>query len=268
MILPFDEAVSQLRDCFDVPGDALERAESILELQHAALAADPPMRQLPEAAAVATLARLRSGEPIIPRLRWPIEAARVTRLLRVLGGNVLEGAGLEEAAGPLAEAALPAAQSDDGAGVLKAAERLGLPPEASAALLREALKPEMLRLSLPFAALIGDTPRGARCPACGDAPCVGTQDGHACCRWCGSLWRWDARTCPSCGKPELKTKAIERLVRGASMLQCGACGDAVGLFPVSPDALLLSLLAVLTSPLDLALRIGADARPGGGFSVF
>ena len=267
-MIPFDEAVSQLRECFDVPGDALERAESILELQHSALAADPPLRALPEAAAVATLARLRSGEPIIPRLRWPIEPSRVTRLLRVLGGSVLEGAGLEEAAAPLVESALPAAQADDGAGVLKAAERLGLPADASAALLREALKPEMLRLSLPFAPLIGHAPRGARCPACGDSAHAGTQDRHACCRWCGTLWRWDGKTCPSCGKLELRGKAVERFVRGATMMQCGACGDAVALFPVSPDALLLSMLAVLVSPLDLALRIGAEARPTAGFTVF
>lgn len=267
MILPLDEAIAQLQDCFDVPGEALERAATILELQHAALAADPP-RPLPASAAVASAARLSSGHAIIPRERWPIETPRVARLLRVLGGAILPGSALESLASEFVEAALPAAQADDGAGVVRVADRMVLPAEASAALLREALKPEMLRLSLPFGALIDETPRPASCPACGQAPCAGTLDRHACCRWCGTTWRWDMRLCPACAKPELAARAVERLVKGTSLLQCRACGDALHLFPASPDPLLLSMMAVLASPLDLALRVAADASPRQGFAVF
>lgn len=267
-MISFDDACNELRGCFDVPGDALERAEQILELQHASLAGDPPMRSLPQAAAVAAVTRIRSGLPVIPRERWPIETSRVARLLRMLGGQIAPESAVEALALDFAEAALPAAQADDGRGVVKEAERFGLPAQAATALLREALKPEMLRLSLPFQSLVGDEPRAGRCPACGDAPAAATIDRHCCCRWCGTIWAWDGAKCPWCGKAELHAKEILKIARGAQLLQCMACAEDVPLFPVTADPLLLSMLAVLVAPFELAVRMEGEAQPSARFAVF
>ncbi len=264
-MIGLDQAREQMRACFLVGEDALQRGESILELQHAALAAVPPAR-LPEAATIAALSRLRSGEVVIPRERWPIETLRVARLLRALAATLAPGP-IEDLAPELVEAALLPALADDGGGVMRVAERLELPPEVATALLREALKPEMLRLSLPFGPLVGDAPRGAACPLCHGVPCALTSERHACCRWCGTIWRWSAATCPSCQQDAMKERALTRVVRG-SVLSCASCGDGRLVFPVAADPLLLSLLAVFASPLDLALRVGANATPFAGFQVF
>lgn len=266
-MIALDESLAVLRRSFDVPAGALDRSESILELQHASLGAAPPARSIPEQAAIATIARLRSNEPVIPRDRWPIEAHRVVRLLRALGG-LLPDSGIEPAAEELFAQALPPAQAGDSAGVLRAAERLGLPPDASAALLREALKPEMLRTSLPFAALVGETPRGGRCPLCRELPCAATRALDACCSWCGTIWRWAGGACPSCSKASLATREITRIVKGAALISCTLCGDALLLFDAPPDPLLLSMLAVLASPFDLAMRVQAEAYPMTRYRVF
>ena len=55
---------------------------------------------------------------------------------------------------------------------------------------------------------------------------------------------------------------------GAELEQCRACGEALGVFEASPDALGLSLFAVLAAPLRLAARVGSGAEPETGFRIF
>jgi formate dehydrogenase maturation protein FdhE len=267
-----DEAAAKaaLRRVFPTAGDALERCESIIELQLAVLASEPPLDRLPDAVRLAASARLRAHEPIIPRDRVPIDPHRVAHYLRALARTLLESSGpYESVSEELVDMVLPPALADDAHGVGRAAEQLGLPADTASALLREALKPELVRTSHPFRTLMGDTPRSGRCPLCGDLPSAGTFDRtETCCRWCGLIWRWDPSSCASCGKTEMRQQEIRELARGAYFLQCLSCGEVVKLFRAPADPLVLSLLGVLTAPFDLAVRVGAGARPGGSFSVF
>ena len=268
-MIPFDQAVDELRRGFDVAPGALDRCEEILEIQHLSLAKNPPLSRLPESVRIAAATRMRSSEIVIARERLPIEEARVIELVRAFVRTLLDDvSGLDVGAEAWVEAALPAVFADDAAGVHAAAVRLDLPPDVSTALLREALKPEMLRTSSAFTGLAHEMGPRVRCPLCGELPSAATEAGEACCRWCGLIFRWDSRTCGACGQAHWRTHEIAAIIRHAKLMRCAACGEVVKVFRVSADPLLLSLFVVLTAPFDLAAHVTARDAPRQAFPVF
>jgi hypothetical protein len=264
-------AVALLRAHVQRGGDALERCETILELQCRALQLEPPPASVSEAVRVAATARLRAGEVVVPRERAPVEARRAAVLLARLTRALLpERVDLEDAAGSMLQEALPSVLKDDGPGVLAAVRAVGHGADAGAALLRECLKPELLRLSSPLRGLVAATcAASARCPLCGSRPAVVGDRAQALCRWCGLTWAWSAPACAACGSTEKNRELdLSPIVPGGVLRQCPDCGDAMKLLPVPAEPLVLSLCGILASPLELAARLSAGARPTGGFALF
>ncbi len=253
--------VDELRRTFAGGDIGLERPEAILRLQSAALEHDPPP-ELPEAGAAAALQRLEAGEVIIPRLRLPIDTGRVAELMARLAEALLGDArGLvHERLAEMIESAFLAAASNDPMGMRQAIEPLTLPAEAAESLLREALKPEMLRSSLPFAEVLRRETHGRDCPLCGSRAAAGTPDGDLLCSFCGSVWARSQPECTACGSTHLRRVVLKGL-KGATLEQCSACGEALGIFEATADPLGLSLFAVLSAPLRLVARVNAGASP-------
>jgi hypothetical protein len=138
---------------------------------------------------------------------------------------------------------------------------MGLAPDVASALLREALKPEMLRTSHAFGPLAAETGVRRSCPLCGGGPCAATEAGAACCSGCGLVHPWDSTACGSCGQSHWRVHEIGAIVRHARLMRCAACGETVKVFRASPDPLLLSLLGIMAAPFDLATHAAADAGP-------
>ncbi len=253
--------VDELKRTFAGGDIGLERPEAILRLQNAALERDPPPA-LPEAGAAAAAERLAAGEVIIPRLRLPVDTGRVAELMARLAEALLGDArGLvHEKLAEMIESAFLAAASNDPAGMRQALEPLAVAPDAAGSLLREALKPEMLRTSLPFAEVVRRETHGRACPLCGSSAAAGTPEGELLCSFCGTLWRRPRAECTACGSTHLRRVVLKGL-KGATLEQCSACGEALGIFEATPDPLGLSLFAVLSAPLRLVARVNAGASP-------
>ena len=268
-MIPLDRAMEELRRNFDVPAGALDRCEEILQVQHLSLAKNPPIGRLPDAVRLAASARMRAHEPVMLRERVPLESPRVAEVLRALARTVLEEPDpIDSLTREWVEAALPPATADDAPTVHAIASRLGLPVDSAVSLLREAMKPEMLRTSTAFTSLARDAGPRRRCPLCDALPAVATERDEACCRWCGLIFMWDGSACGSCGKAQWRQREISAMARHARLLQCDACGDVAKVFRASADPLLLSLHGVLIAPFELAARIAAEGTPGSSFSVF
>lgn len=268
-MIALDAAMDELRRTFSVPEGSLDRCEDILHVQHLSLSRHPPLARLSDAVRLAASARLRAGEPIMARERVPLEVARVAEVLRALARTLMDEPGaLDLGAREWVEAALPAATADDAAGVHHAAARLGLPVDSAVSLLREALKPEMLRTSAAFIALVQPEAPRRRCPLCDALPAAATDRHEACCRWCGLIFPWDASACGACGQAAWRPREVPALARDAQLMQCLSCGEVAKIFHASADPLVLSLHAVLIAPLELAARVGAQGRPSPGFSIF
>lgn len=269
-LVPLDQALEALRSSFPVEAEALDRCATILRLQHESLDDDPPPAELPDSVRLAAHGRLRGGGPVLPRSRFPLEPQRVEVLLVTLADTV-PGVTLGDVArrDRLVEAAVLAAAADDGREVIRAVTTLGLSPEGGVALFREALKPEVLRLSLPFAPLLEtDGERVTRCPLCGDHATVATQQGEGCCRWCGLLYPLSTEACAACDSRALRPLEPARFVEGARFIPCSDCGEVRKVFTSPPDPLVLSLHAVLAAPFELAMRVGAARPPESSFAVF
>lgn len=253
--------VDELRRTFADGDVGLDRPEAILRLQTAALEREPATA-LPEEAHLAVRQRLETGEVVIPRMRMPIDTGRVAELMARLAEALLGDArGLvHEKLAELIETAFLAAASDDPAGMRAALEPLAIAPEAAESLLREALKPEMLRTSAPFGELVRAEPRGRTCPLCGSRSAAGTSQGDMLCSFCGTLWRRAKPECSSCGSVHLRRVDLKGM-KGAELEQCSACGEALGIFEATADALGLSLFAVLSAPLRMVARVNAGAEP-------
>jgi formate dehydrogenase maturation protein FdhE len=260
--------VDELRRTFADGDLGLDRPEAILRLQTAALEKDPPA-ELPEAGRKAVLERLASGEVVIPRMRMPIDTGRVAELMARLAEALLGDArGLvHEKLREMIETAFLAAASDDPAGMRAALEELAVPQEAAESLLREALKPEMLRTSTPLGDLVREEPRGRRCPLCESRAAAGTPAGDLLCSFCGTIWRRSRPECSACGSTHLRSVGLKGM-KGAELEQCSACGEALGIFDATPDALGLSLFAVLSAPLRMVARVNAGAEPDGHARLF
>lgn len=260
--------IDELSHTFGVEEGGLAGPEAILRLQRVALERDPPPG-LPEAARAAAAGRLASGEPVIPRLRFPIETGRVAELMARLAQALLgeaEGLVHERLSVLIGDAALAGAQGD-AAGVRRALGALAVPAETAESLFREALKPELLRSSRPFAELVLAEPRGRRCPLCESVAAAGTPAGERLCSFCGTLWRRAAAECSSCGSAHLRLVELREL-SGAALEQCSGCGEALGIFEATAEPLGLSLFAVLGAPLRTVARVNAGAEPETGYRVF
>lgn len=252
-----------------MPAGGLDRCEDILQVQHLSLAKNPPLGRLPDSVRLAASARMRASEPVMLRERVPLEPSRIAEVLRALSRTVLEDPGpLDALAREWVDAALPPATADDAPTVHALAARMGLVVDSAVSLLREAMKPEMLRTSAAFASLAHDAGARRRCPLCAGLPVAVTDRDEACCRWCGLIFPWDPSACGACGKSQWRQREISALVRHARLLQCSACGDVAKIFRASADPLVLSLHSVLAAPFELAARVTAEGTPGTGFSVF
>lgn len=266
------DAAEHLERTFPVPSEALDRCARILALQHESLAAAPPPVALSEAVRLAAAGRIRSGEAIIPRARFPFETGRVESLFVALVDALTETELVDDPERTrLVEAALLAARADDPPELLRAARALGATAETGVSLLREAFKPELLRTSLPLSAqLEASPPRAAsgRCPACGSAAGTATRSDVACCRFCGLTWGWQPTTCAARGHDDLRRVEIAPL-DGAWLQTCRDCGDVLRIFDVPADPLLLSLHAALAAPFELAMLAGSEGHePRETVSVF
>lgn len=264
-----EASIAALRRCFGRAGGELAGPLAILRCQERSLSDDPPSPHVPPEALAVTLSRLRGGEAVVPRERFPVDVPRVTNLaLRLAGALSIDVSGLQPSvlAGAFENAVL-AVLSDLPDGIDPALTALPLERPVGLALLREALKPELLRTSLPFAPLIADLPPAPRCPLCRSQPCALTANAVACCSFCGTTWASLPGRCAACGGEPVRTLRLEKL-EGAAILACGACGHAVGAFDAPDEPLGLSMHAVLAAPLLLAVKVGAKARPRGGVPVF
>lgn len=260
--------VEELRRTFAKGEVGLDRPEAILRLQQASLEKEPPP-ELPEAGREAALERLSAGEPVIPRLRMPLDTGRVAELMARLAEALLGDArGLvHEQLARVIESAFLAAASGDAVGLRTALEPLAPGPDVVEPVFREAVKPELLRTSLAFAELVQEEPRGRTCPLCDSIAAAGTPRDEMLCSFCGTIWRRAKVACSGCASAHVKRIELKGL-SGAALEQCSACGEALGIFDATADPLGLSLFAVLTAPMRMVARVNAGASPEDGVRLF